>query len=119
MRTVAAARRFSRKKKRFHQHFFFFFLVPLFKTKVETPARSALQKELSPSGARRLQMAAPLSEPPLRSFGRKSGKKNQKGKSDTLVELGVSVCQSVKCVCVEEKPAARARTHARTPSLPS
>lgn len=67
-----------------------------------------------------LRAAAPgggsaLREPPLRSFGRKSGKK--KGKSDTLVELGVSVCQSVKCVR-GEKPAARTHTHTHAASSP-
>lgn len=87
----------------------------LFRTSVQTKGGTAelsvLQKKLCPNCVRRLQVAAPLSEPPLRSFERKSGKK--KGKSDTLVELGVSVCQSVKCVR-GEKPTAR--TH--TPSLP-
>lgn len=64
--------------KIFHQRFFFF--VPLFKTKVETSELSALRRKLSPNCARRLQVAAPLSEPPLRSFGRKSKKKERKKK---------------------------------------
>lgn len=101
------------QQKIFHQHFF---SVALFTAKVDKSVLSALHKKKIIKIESELRSVAPGGGSALRASATvfREEIRKKKGKSDTLVVLGVSVCQSVKCVR-GEKPAAR--TH--TPSLPS